>query len=135
MYDGPDAIAGGEAEGRRFVIESIYRELVTLKQMCKAVFVPSQPKRGEQQGMSLESVAEAWAKAWYADTVTGLIRQGNPTQDGAHRLKMINFKNRFGPLGTSAYYNIDYKTYDYEMNEGPTFTVATNDNSESEGEF
>ena len=82
--------------------------------------------------MSLESVAEAWAKAWYADTVTGLMRNGDPTPQGAHRLKMVNFKNRFGPLGNTVYFNIDYKTYEYELNEGPTFNAPPTPSADAE---
>lgn len=122
LYDGPDVMSGG-GDGRRFVLEDIFRELVQVKQACKAVFVPSQPRRGENQGMSLESVAEAWAKAWYSDTVFGIERLPHNTDGGDHRLKISNFKNRFGPMGKTVYYNINYKDFSYVINDGPSWDV------------
>jgi len=120
LYDGPDVLAQGE--GKRHILEDIYRDLVVVKGLCKSVFVSSQPRR-EREGMSLQSLAEAWAKAWFADSVTGIERVADKVGE-RHFLKITNFKNRFGPSMTSQIYSIDYANFAYELLDNHNWRTA-----------
>lgn len=95
FYDSPDVLAGGNPDQRRFVLESLYRELVVLKGLCKCVFVASQPRRKDGNRISIESGAEAWSKAWYSDIILGLTKLGQHPGGGT-RMKLNIPKNRFG---------------------------------------
>lgn len=137
LYDGPDVMSAGSSDGRRFVLEDIFRQLVQVKQMCKAVFVPSQPRRGEQAGLSLESVAESWSKAWYSDTVFGIEALGGE-HNGKKRMKITNFKNRFGPMGHHVYFNVDWENFTHDIDETnlfPTQIGGTRDVEPGEGDY
>ncbi|MBW2559282.1 MAG: hypothetical protein JRE40_00355 [Deltaproteobacteria bacterium] len=120
LYDGPDVLAQGE--GKRHILEDIYRDLVVVKGLCKSVFVSSQPRR-ERDGMSLQSLAEAWAKAWFADSVTGIEKVADKV-DQRHFLKITNFKSRFGPSMTTQIYSIDYATFEYELLDSHNWRTA-----------
>ena len=94
FYDSPDVLAGGTPDSRRFVLESIFRDLVILKNHAKAVFVTSQPRRNDKT-ISMQSGAEAWSKAWYADLIFGAWKNGY-YQGGGTKLRLRVVKNRFG---------------------------------------
>lgn len=98
IYDSPDVLAaGGESDQRRFVLEEIYRNLVRVKSRCKAVLTASQPRRKDRY-LSLESVAESWAKAWYSDGVITLGKAGG-TPGSFETVQLRVVKNRFGISG------------------------------------
>lgn len=94
FIDSPDVMSGGIGDGRRFALEGIYRELVTLKERSKMVVVASQSRRREGK-LSLESVSEAWAKVHYSDMVVGFSKLG-ATEQGQSTVRMSVLKNRFG---------------------------------------
>ena len=91
FIDGPDAMPGLGGESRRLELGHIYRRLVSLKERCELVVVSSQPRRKDGGNLKLESVAESWEKAQYADIVIGINRVG------LTRMRMKCLKNRFGP--------------------------------------
>jgi len=93
FFDSPDSVGVGDQESRRFALEAIYRDLVRLKLASRAVFVSSQPRRRDAS-LSMSSVAESWAKAWYADLILTLTGPGiGPITPMTIRA----VKNRFGP--------------------------------------
>lgn len=113
--DGPDVMAGGTGEGKRFAIESIYRDLLRLKNTCKQVVVSSQAKRGART-LDLESVSEAFAKAQYSDILIGVTRHG--VVNSNKNLSSVNLfvaKNRFGVPDTNYNFNFNYDDLTYEV--------------------
>ena len=107
FFDGPDILAES-GETKRMNLEQIFRELVILKQLCKAVFVTSQPRRNDKI-LQQTSVADAWAKAWFADGIIGIKEMGT-TPRGISHFKASSLKNRFGPSHLSI--NYDYNLVD-----------------------
>lgn len=107
FYDSPDVLAAAMGEDRRLELGSIYRDLVQLKQYCKAIFVASQPRRRDSnKKLVMESVSEAWEKAWYADGILGFQRLGMASSRiGIYRAAVL--KNRFGPPDGEIRYNFD----------------------------
>lgn len=101
FFDTPDVLPSTSGEDRRFSLEAAYQDLVRVKQISRAVFVPSQPRRKDNI-LTLESTAEAWAKAWYADILIGIQPQA------LKQLKLVVLKNRFGPAGMNAVFQYDY---------------------------
>lgn len=112
FIDSPDALAGGSADTRRFVLESIFRDLVRLKSVCKMVVVSSQPRRNDSK-ITLESGAEAWAKAWYSDIIVGVSRV-NELQGGGHRVRLSVVKNRFGIPDQEVSFRYNYGDLSWE---------------------
>lgn len=105
FHDSPDVLAGGSVEdGRRFELESIFRDLVILKSLCKSVFAASQVRR-KDRSIKITSAAEAWAKAWYADGMLGIQKLGF-RNEMAH-MKASVVKNRFGPVDFEIQYEYD----------------------------
>lgn len=94
FHDSPDVLASSAEEGRRFELEGLYRDLVIMKALCKAVFVGSQVRRKDRQ-VKVTSAAESWAKAWYSDGMIGLQKLGFKNQNAI--MKAVVVKNRFGP--------------------------------------
>ena len=76
--------------------------------MCKAVIVCSWPRRKDAT-ISLDSAAEAWAKAWYSDIILGITKLGQ-TRGGNHRVKLNVVKNRFGQSDTDTIFEYNYQT-------------------------
>lgn len=110
IFDSPDVTAGGGDE-KRFYLENEYQTLVRIKQKCKAIIATSQPRRKDARGvLSIESVAEAWAKAWYADAIIGMARTPNG-------LRFSVLKNRFGITDQSVITRYDYETLEWEPGE------------------
>jgi len=107
FHDSPDVLASSAEEGRRFELESLYRDLVILKALCKAVFVGSQVRR-KDKAVKITSAAESWAKAWYADGMIGIQKLGFKGTNAL--MKAVVVKNRFGP----AEFEI---TYEYSMTQ------------------
>jgi hypothetical protein len=104
FHDGPDVLAaGGEADGRRFELESIFRDLVILKGLCKAIFVSSQVRKKDVKHIQLGSAAESWAKAWYADAILGVQKMGSKGLQALMKTNVV--KNRFGPVDNEIKYN------------------------------
>lgn len=140
FIDGPDAMSAGTGDKKRFAIEGIYRDLVRIKNLCKLVVVSSQTRRGDET-LDLESVAEAWTKAWYSDIVLGLHRQA-PVMGAknAHRMMVNCSKNRFGPVGGEVLFDFDYvglsyrkvvgvsDGWDFENLKSPTIAEVFHDN-------
>jgi len=122
IYDSPDALGGG-GDQRRFVLEDLYRDLVQVKANAKAVFTASQPNRASR-ALSLDSLAESWAKAWYADMVLTLVNQGRAMNSSMNRMRMETVKHRFGVSDRAVEYNYDFNTLKYAD------TPAVNDASE-----
>lgn len=105
FHDSPDVLAGGSAEeGRRFELESLFRDLVILKSLCKAVFVASQVRRKDRR-ITIASGSESWAKAWYADGIIGLQKMGFTGENAL--MKAVVVKNRFGPVDFEINYEFD----------------------------
>lgn len=113
LFDSPDVVVGGGDE-KRLYLESAYQTLVRIKQKCRTLFVTSQPRRKDARGvLTIESVAEAWAKAWFADAIIGMAR----TSRG---LRLTGLKNRFGVAGQSGTMAYDYETLLWEAGEVET---------------
>lgn len=100
FFDSPDVVfqSGGE---RRFDLEKAYRDMVGIKSLAKMIVVASQPRRNDRQ-LTMTSVAEAWQKAWYADIMIALQR------NGLSQLLSRVVKNRFGHNMQSLYFDYDY---------------------------
>lgn len=94
IIDSPDVIAGGAGDQKRYVLEDIYMNLISLKMLTKAVITTSWPRR-KDVSISLESVSDAWAKSLFSDIVIGLTKKGRG-QQGLSRLELSVVKNRFG---------------------------------------
>lgn len=116
IIDGPDAMTGAAGEGRRFALEAFMIELVKIKEYLKWIVISSQVRRNDRS-ITLESGAEAWAKAWYADISIGITKIGG-TRDS--RIKMRVVKNRFGPSDREGIFDYDFTDLiyaDQSMNE------------------
>lgn len=116
FIDSPDVMAGGSADGRRFAIEDDYRQLVKLKNLCKAVFVPSQQKRSDHRDPGLTSTSEAFAKAFYADGMLTVQRMGAGVGEWS-RVRSKVVKNRFGPVDREATFDFNYETLEWQLSE------------------
>ena len=110
FIDSPDVMADSSAE-KRFHLEQIYLKLIQLKWLCKAVIVATWPRRNDRS-ITLESAAEAWAKAWYSDIIVGLNQLGQ-TRGGKHNVRFNVVKNRFGPPNQETTFQYDYATLEW----------------------
>lgn len=104
FYDSPDVLASAADDNRRFELERIYRDLVIIKNLSKAVFVASQMSR-KDKSPKITSVSESWAKAWYADGILGFKQMG--VRGTSALMKAAVLKNRFGPAGFEMTFNYD----------------------------
>lgn len=129
IHDSPDSL-GTESNERRFSLEDFYRDLVELKEMSRAVFTTSQIRRGDK-ALTLESVAEAWSKAWYADGVWGVKRRGWDDR-GYGKLKATMLKNRFGPSENHTDYFFNYAMLDFDASQS-TVSLMGDDWAEDAG--
>jgi hypothetical protein len=107
IFDSPDVTAGGSGDTKRFALEAAWLSLIKVKQKCKAVVVTTWPRRKDRV-MTIQSAAEAWAKAWYSDIIIGM------NQMGGGRMRFRVLKNRFGITGNaiSFGYNLENITWD-----------------------
>lgn len=108
FIDSPDVMAAGTGDEKRFAIEDIYLGLIRLKPHCKSIFVTSWPRRKDRE-ITLESGAEAWAKAWYSDIILGMAKLGR-APGGFNQVKLTSAKNRFGPSDNHLTFLYDYST-------------------------
>jgi hypothetical protein len=124
FIDGPDVMAGGTGEGKRYALETIYRNLVWVKQRSAVVVVSSQSKRGMRgDDMSQEDVSDSFDKSRYSDMIVLLKKYARaPGNKDAVRMKVG--KNRFGPSGEQTTVHINYDTFDWVL---PNTEAATQD--------
>lgn len=115
FIDGPDAMAVASGEGKRFALEYIYRDIMRIKQRSKLVVVSSQSRRKDST-ITLESVAEAWAKTWYSDVVIGVQKVGR-APGGLSRIRMNIVKNRFGVEGREIMFPYNFETLGWELDQ------------------
>lgn len=108
FFDSPDVMTATAATEKRHVLENHYINLVRVRSVSHAVFTTSQARRGDMD-LQLDSAAEAWTKAWYADAVIGIQPAGRSPK-GLSRLRIKSLKNRWGPGGRSLVYDFDYET-------------------------
>jgi hypothetical protein len=113
FIDSPDVMAGGIGEGRRFALEDLYRSLIRLKKHCKHVFVASQARRNDRT-LTLDSGAEAWAKAFYVDIIITVSRTGRGVGSWS-RVRSSVVKNRFGPPDREIVFNYNYNNLEFEV--------------------
>jgi len=111
--DSPDVMAGGSGEGKRFLLDMIFRKLVILKNFCKMVVVSSQGKQ-KDKGITLESGSDSFDKARYSDIMLGW-RRIRMLPDGLAEVKVNVPKNRFGAPEQQLVFHFDYNTFDYDM--------------------
>jgi len=107
IFDSPDVVVTG-GDDRRFHLEEAYQDLIRVKLKSKLVVVSSQPNR-KSKIIGLDSLAEAWAKAWYADMVASIGTAGPA------KLRFNNLKNRFGPSQRSKTFRYDYMDLTWSM--------------------
>lgn len=131
IHDSPDVLAPASGDDRRFDLENIFRDLVLLKSYCKAIFVASQPRRKDKR-VKMESVAESWAKAWYADGIIGIQKMGSRGSNTLMRAAIL--KNRFGPCDFEIKYNYDMVTLTGEL-DGNRKAAAGWDEPDTSGEW
>jgi hypothetical protein len=133
FYDSPDVLAASIGEDRRIELGNIYRDLVILKQYCKAVFVASQPRRRDSnKRLQMESVSEAWEKAWYSDGIIGIQKIGLTNSHTAiHRAAIL--KNRFGPCDQEIRYDYDMISLLPKLRNDSTVTSASGWSESEEG--
>lgn len=113
MVDSPDVMAGGLGEGKRFGIETIYRDLVAVKERSKLVVAASQVRRRDRSNLSMESVAEAWTKVHYSDMLIGASKLGRVVRN----LQQVRFsvpKNRFGIADQEVTFGYNYADLSWE---------------------
>jgi len=131
IHDSPDALGGGGSDGRRFALEDHYRDMVTLKEQCAAVFTVSQVRRKDRV-LGMDSVAEAWAKAWYSDIIWTISRTGF-FPDGTARMHSSVVKNRFGITDQQLQYGYDYANLVVDVTDSqPSFLGDGWDNQDPE---
>ena len=116
IIDSPDVMAGGTGENKRFAIEDIYLGLIRLKSKCKAILVTSWPRRKDKE-ITLESGAEAWAKAWYSDIIFGASKLG-ACGHGFNNVRFNVVKNRFGPSETELTWHYNYSDLTWNVPDG-----------------
>lgn len=115
FIDSPDVMAAGTGDEKRFAIEEIYLGLIRLKPLCRAIFVTSWPRRKDRE-ITLESGAEAWAKAWYSDIIIGLAKLGK-APGGYNHVKLTSAKNRFGPADNHLTFLYNYETLSWDTSQ------------------
>jgi predicted ATP-dependent serine protease len=103
FVDSPDAMTVSRIDARHEALEYIYRRLAKIKQKARLVVVASQPRRKDAQ-LEQASVAESWAKAWFADIIIGL------SAVGYKKMKFSVLKNRFGQGGSEVKFEYDLET-------------------------
>jgi len=114
IFDGPDVVSGqGGADNRRFVLEETYQDLIRVKQTSRLVICSSQARR-QDRILELGSVAESWAKAWYADMLIGIQPAGG-VGGFAQRVRLKTLKNRFGPPNGSVLFRYDYADLSWSL--------------------
>lgn len=101
FFDSPDVVTSGGFDDRRSSLEDSYQDLIRIKMGSKLVVVSSQSRRKDTQ-LAIESVAESWAKAWYADMIVSISTAGK------ERVKLSTLKNRFGPHDGSVTFSYSY---------------------------
>ncbi|TDA26210.1 MAG: hypothetical protein DSO01_05950 [Archaeoglobi archaeon] len=95
IYDSPDMLFSGE--NSREVLTTFYRELALLREEFSLILVASQVRRKDRASMlTLDSVSEAYYKAWVADAVISIQNIRGGTQ---MIVSLTTSKNRFGPTG------------------------------------
>ena len=109
IVDGPDAMTGSSGDRVRFALAEIYVQLVQLKELTKHIMVSSQVRRKDKL-IQLESGAESWQKAWYADILIGINKIGSIRRN---RVWMKILKNRFGPVDREATFDYDFINLNY----------------------
>ncbi|MCB1041200.1 MAG: hypothetical protein KDA94_16945, partial [Acidimicrobiales bacterium] len=77
-----------------------YQYLIGAKPNNLMVVVPSQPRRSDG-ALSMRSVAESWAKAWYADIMIALMSAGRGS------ILAQTVKNRFGKNNEKMFFDYD----------------------------
>ena len=112
LFDSPDVTAGGGGEGseKRFALENAYLTLIKVKQKCKAVVVTTWPRRKDRV-MTIQSAAEAWAKAWYSDIIIAM------NSVGGSRMRLRVLKNRFGVTGNSISFGYDLENIIWDLTD------------------
>ena len=80
----------------------------------------------------MESVAEAWSKAWYADGIIGVQRIGmaGPSK-GIYRAGVL--KNRFGPPDNEIRYDYDMITLEASI-RGDSKVISAQGWEDEEGQ-
>ena len=107
FVDSPDAMTVSKIDARHEALEYIYRRLAKIKQKSRLVVVASQPRRKDAV-LDQASVAESWAKAWFADIIIGLSAVGHK------KMKFSLLKNRFGQGGNEVKFTYDLETLHWE---------------------
>lgn len=113
FHDSPDVLAASQDDGRRFELESLFRDLVVMKSLCKAVFVTSQVRRKDRT-VKVTSASESWAKAWYADGMIGIQKMGFRGTNALMKANVV--KNRFGPVDFEIQYEYDMISLEGHLN-------------------
>ena len=103
-------VLSGNGEARRFEIEGHYKDLVELKNYCRAIILTTQPRRGAHT-INLESGAESAAIERYSDGIIGArrISKGVSNIDGGATLLLNIPKNRFGIPEIELTFRYDYE--------------------------
>lgn len=124
FVDSPDVMAGGLGEAKRFGIESIYRDLVAVKERSQLVVAASQVRRRDRTNLSMESVAEAWTKVHYSDMLVGASKLGRVVRD-LQQVRLIASKNRFGIADQEVTFGYNYANLSWKSSgERPNSTVT-----------
>lgn len=126
FIDSPDVMAGGSGDQKRFAIEEVYMGMIRIKPLVKLIVCTSWPRRNDRQ-ISLESGAEAWAKAWYSDIIMGMTKLGRASQPGYTNVKLNVPKNRFGPADNELTFQYHYGNLTWELNESQRITAQEGD--------
>lgn len=125
IIDSPDVMAGGTGDQKRFAIEEVYLGLIRIKSLCKAVLVTSWPRRKDRE-ITLESGAEAWAKAWYSDIIVGATKLGRVGQ-GYNNVRFNTVKNRFGISDTDLTWHYNYSDLSWRITDENRKEAEDND--------
>lgn len=129
IYDSPDVLASGADDNRRFELERIFRDLVVIKNVSKAVFVASQMSRKDKDP-KLTSVSESWSKAWYADAIIGYRQMG--VRGTSALMKAAVLKNRFGPSGFEVTFKYDLVDLTGSLDGGKKKAIGWEDTNEGD---
>jgi hypothetical protein len=129
FVDSPDVMAGGMGENKRFGIESIYRDLVAVKEKSMLVIAASQVRRKDRLNLTMESVAEAWVKVHYSDMLVGASKLPQVSRNFSQVRYSVS-KNRFGLADQEVTFGYNYGDLSWEFSGGGSNAIQEDESED-----
>ncbi len=113
VLDYLDLLVQANAEGLRVALANAYAKLLSLSTKCFLVFNNTQINRSSTT-ITLNSLNESSAKAFYSAYVLGITKKGNSlTNSGYNQVEISVIKNRYGKSDVNTLFDFDYSTLVY----------------------